>query len=89
MDKHRENTGIEGSWLAYFKLLKHAIESKNFRFKDKELKIQYPLIAGARITGRMEMDEVKSSRERQEMIKSMLFKVGRLLMDKGNKIEDK
>ena len=71
LDQHRERTGIEGTWLSYMTLLKQAFEQKAliFDLETLVLKIQYPLMKGARITGKMDLSqkEVKG-RERHEKI---------------------
>ena len=60
LDNHRLKTGIEGTWTAYFSLLRQALDTKSLTFQclpskkeepDFLLKVHYPLMPGARITG--------------------------------------
>lgn len=55
MEEHRRQTGIEGSWTSYFELLRQALDNQSIGlFSDDDgivLKIHYPLMAGARISG--------------------------------------
>ena len=61
LENHKKQTGIEGSWSSYFDLLKQALDQKSLSLcESKEgqggelalvLKIHYPLMAGARISG--------------------------------------
>jgi hypothetical protein len=69
LDKHRLKTGIEGSWSSYFMLLKSAFESNSLSLQSEEdeedgskiilLKVHYPLMVGARITGTFDMSDAE------------------------------
>ena len=74
MDKHRKETGIEGSWSSYFELLKQALDNKSIglnEIKDGSgglsLKIHYPLMAGARISGQIEFRGRTTSSDQDEI----------------------
>ena len=56
MQDHRDHTGIEGTWTAYFQLLKQALDLKSLTLTDEQLKIHYPLMVGAKITGTFNLD---------------------------------
>jgi hypothetical protein len=65
LNKHREKTGIEGTWQAYFSMLNQALDTKSLTFEMEEgkkgeelgfiLRVHYPLMPGAKITGTFEL----------------------------------
>ena len=75
MQDHRDNTGIEGTWTAYFQLLKQALNIKSLTLTDELLKIHYPLMVGAKVTGTFKLNEHEVlGRKRHEILQQMLLR---------------
>ena len=95
LERHRLRTGIEGTWKSYFTLLKQALDNKflsltSLTTKAKViqilLKVHYPLIVGAKITGTFDLSEYEiRGRERHEVLQTLLFKVTELLVKERQK----
>ena len=69
MQDHRDNTGIEGTWTSYFQLLKQALDLKSLTLTDEVLKIHYPLVVGAKVTGSFKLSEHEVlGRKRHEIL---------------------
>ena len=98
LDAHRAKTGIEGSWKSYFTLLKQALDTKSLtliaapgkkktqKFEmqnpDFVLKVHYPLMVGARITGTFTLSDFEvTGRVRHETLQTLLFKTTQLLAE--------
>lgn len=98
LQEHRDKTGIEGSWISYMTLMKQALEQKNLNMtrsmkktdrkshnqeEEVVLKVHYPLMVGARITGKFELTQFEiRGRERHEIIQSLLFKLVKINHEK-------
>ena len=77
MNKHRQKTGIEGSWQAYFSLLRQALDTSSLTLESEQVKdthtfllrIHYPLLPGACITGTFDLSphEIRG-RSRHEIL---------------------
>ena len=95
LERHRLRTGIEGTWKSYFTLLKQALDNKFLSLTSQTtkakviqilLKVHYPLIVGARITGTFDLSEYEiRGRERHEVLQTLLFKVTELLIKERQK----
>ena len=61
LEKHRQKTGIEGTWRAFFSILKEALDQRQIQilkekghdgFEKVMMKVEYPLMIGAKISGK-------------------------------------
>ena len=73
LEAHREQINIEGSWCSYFDLLRQALDLKSLSLcrgdRGLHLKIHYPLMAGATISGQMALNsrDERGSDDRYEV----------------------
>ncbi len=69
LQDHRDKTGIEGTWTAFFQLFKSALDQKSLTVTDDTLKIHYPLMIGAKVTGTFDLESHEVlGRKRHEII---------------------
>lgn len=82
---------MEGTYQAYFSLLKSALDLKSLTLSFTaaqnpgdstkcELRVHYPLMVGAKITGTFDVSKFEiKGRERHELIQKLMFKTIDLL----------
>ena len=74
LQAHRDNSGIEGTWTAYFSLLKQSLDTLSLTLTEQEFKVHYPLMVGAKVTGTFALDQFEVlGRKRHEHLQKMLF----------------